>query len=183
MYRFNGRTETGLDTLRWYLNAKGGQPAPVRDTSVGPQWSWYGSQKMAAGDVSATIAVVEANIRYAVFLSTNWPTNIWWTSKTLTGFSIAINTEAPSSAVVDFGVISWKSTSPTGTSPQGSVDDVPETSGSISLTLDEPDTQYRILGSPNWNTSWGWSDKTRTSVTITFANEAPSGAKFDWVPV
>jgi hypothetical protein len=59
------------------------------------------------------------------------------------------------------------------------------TAGAASTTINfgtaQADTSYGMIVVPSWNTSWWWSGKTTTSVTINWGTVAPSGAQFDFV--
>ena len=51
---------------------------------------------------------------------------------------------------------------------------------SLAITFAAPTTGYRLEVSFNWNTTWWWSSKSTTGITINFGTPAPSAAKLDW---
>ena len=51
---------------------------------------------------------------------------------------------------------------------------------SLAITFAAPSTSYRLEVSFNWNTTWWWSSKATTGITINFSTPAPAAAKLDW---
>ena len=172
--------QSGLSILRLYLQAGNGRaPSTAPDRNIDPPWSWKGHRGIYAEDLAITVPIAEPRIRYKVFASVGWNTNIWYSGKTLTSFVLNFSTPAPSDGIVDFAVLSYT----LATSPRQEIQAVTLDATSVTITFEtaQVDTDYQILGTPNWNTAWWYSSKATASIVINFQTPAPADALFDWV--
>ena len=180
-------SEPRLDIVRLWYAAKGWQSEDVKtpDHFIDPPFSWKGRRPVLEDASSITLPAggspvfVEPTDRYKVFVSSNWLTNRWCSAKSTTGFTIDFSVPAPASAWIDYAVLSIA----VATAPRQGIATMTENAASVTLTVDEMDTNYKIHGTPSWNTGYYYdlATKTRTSITIYFGVPAPDGGQFDWV--
>jgi hypothetical protein len=87
------------------------------------------------------------------------------------------------------GVCVWNYVSPlavfaqAGINAQNKFGEVAVTSGNTSVTipLSQTDTSYRLVVTPNWNTTYWFSNKGTSNATITFGTAPASTGYLDWV--
>ena len=55
------------------------------------------------------------------------------------------------------------------------------TTKAVTFTINEPNTSFGVLVTPNWLTTWRVTTKATTGFTVDFGTAAPASATFDWV--